>query len=158
MAIEIERKFLVHKERLPRLDGGIRLRQGYLQAESPQVRFRIIDDQVILTVKTLRKDGSRFEFELVKEKVPAEEQTALEELAIYPLVEKVRYRIPFAGLVWEVDLYQGANLGLITVDVELPALDYPLVFPDWVNAGAEVTADPRYFNSYLARCPYSTWS
>lgn len=157
MAIEIERKFLVLKDKLPSLEGGKRLLQGYLKAEAPQVRFRIVDDRVILTIKAQRQDGSRFEFELMKEKVSAEEQAALQELAIYPIIEKVRYSISFAGLVWEVDVYQGANLGLITVDVELPAFDYPLVFPDWVDGEAEVTQDPRYFNTYLAQFPYSTW-
>lgn len=158
MAVEIERKFLVLNDKLPPLEGGKRLVQGYLKAGSPQVRFRIIDDDVTLTLKAPREDGTRFEFELVRNKVSTEEQAALQEFAIYPLIEKVRYEIPFAELVWELDVYQGANLGLITVDVEMPALDYPLIFPSWVDAKADITRDPSYFNTNLALYPYSEWA
>ncbi|MDI6811964.1 MAG: adenylate cyclase [Desulfitobacteriaceae bacterium] len=158
MGIEIERKFLVLIDKLPPLKGGERLIQGYLREESPQIRFRIIGDSVIITIKSPLGHGTRFEFEAEKGSVSVQEQASLKELALYPVIEKVRHRIPYAGLVWEVDVYQGANLGLMTVDVELPALDYPLVFPPWVDAQAEVTQDPRYFNTHLAQYPYSTWA
>ena len=158
MAIEIERKFLILKDKLPLLQGGEHLIQGYLREASPQIRFRIIRDNVIITIKSPLGDGTRFEFEAKKGSVSAQEQASLQELALYPLIEKVRHRIPYAGLVWEVDVYQGANLGLMTVDVELPALDYLLVFPPWVDAQAEVTQDPRYFNTHLAQYPYATWT
>jgi CYTH domain-containing protein len=71
-------------------------------------------------------------------------------------VAKTRYQIPFNDLIWEVDEFTGANQGLVLAEVELQFPDQPVSFPEWV--GAEVSEDPRYFNSYLARYPYSTWS
>lgn len=156
MAIEIERKFLVLRDKLPELKNGQHLVQGYLQYD-PQIRFRFIGDKVILAVKTLRDDGSRFEFEAEKNLSTPEERLALYELAIVPPVEKVRYRIPSGSLIWEVDLYAGENEGLVTVDVEIPRLDYPIQFPAWVNVEAEITQDPRYFNFNLARRPFRNW-
>ena len=72
-----------------------------------------------------------------------------------PLVEKYRRRIEFAGNVWEVDEFLGANQGLVVAEIELASEDQPFDKPDWI--GAEVTHDKRYFNSNLARHPYSGW-
>lgn len=156
MALEIERKFLVNLELLPSLREGQRIVQGYLN-EQPQIRFRLIENKIVITIKQLQRDGSRFELESVKESASPEEGAALKNMAIYPVVEKVRYRIPFKGLVWEVDVYQGRNEGLITVDVELPSLDYSFAFPDWVNQEAEITSDERYYNTTLGKNPYCEW-
>lgn len=157
MAVEIERKFLVFKDRLPELKDGQHLLQGYLHYD-PQIRFRIAGEKVILGIKTLREDGSRFEFETEKPFSSSEERQALCGLALVPPVEKVRYRILDGLLIWEVDVYAGENTGLVTVDVEMPRLDYPLQFPDWVNPEAEITQDPRYFNFNLAQKPFTRWS
>nr|WP_218280172.1 hypothetical protein [Verrucomicrobium spinosum] len=40
-------------------------------------------------------------------------------------------------------------------EIELPSEDAPFDKPSW--AGAEVSHDPRYFNSRLAEHPYSEW-
>jgi CYTH domain-containing protein len=156
MALEIERKFLVRPELLPHLQSGLNILQGYLSDE-PSIRFRIVGEKVIITIKRLNKDGSRFELETEKSGVSIDEQEDLKSLARYPVIEKIRYRIPYFDLIWEVDVYQGENLGLITVDVELPSLNYPIKFPEWVNPEAEITTDPRYFNWNLGQFPYSKW-
>lgn len=156
MGIEIERKFLVHPESLPKMDDGVRILQGYL-SEKPSIRFRIIGSKIIITIKRLQKDGSRFELETEKDAVLLVEQNEMIALALYPPIEKVRYRIPYQGLVWEVDVYQGDNQGLITADVELPRLDYPVVFPNWIDSQTEITTNPKYFNYNLGRFPYSRW-
>lgn len=67
------------------------------------------------------------------------------------------YNIPHDGLIWEVDEYQKENWGLITVDVEIPEIGYPLTFPKWVNFEHEITHDPMFFNINLGRRPYSKW-
>ncbi|KLU59990.1 inorganic triphosphatase [Peptococcaceae bacterium CEB3] len=156
MSTEIERKFLVFKEKLPELKGGQHFVQGYLQRE-PQIRFRFSGERVVLAVKTLKPDGSRFEFEAEKSLASTEERRTLCELAIVPPIEKTRYSFPYGSLIWEVDVYAGENAGLVTVDVEMPRLDYPLKFPEWVNAEAEITRDPRYFNYNLAQRPFKCW-
>jgi adenylate cyclase len=58
-------------------------------------------------------------------------------------------------LVWEVDEFLGGNAGLVVAEVELESAAQAIDLPDWV--GAEVSDDVRYFNSYLAKCSYSTW-
>ncbi|MBI3038095.1 adenylate cyclase [bacterium] len=156
MGLEIERKFLVNELSLPPLIGGDRLIQGYLSL-SPQVRFRIKEDQVTLAVKSQREGISRFEFEATKKNVSGEEINELVSLAILPLIEKTRFRIPFKGYTWEIDKYGGANLGLVTAEVELPSCDSQPSFPDWIKSEMEVSADPRFFNTNLAQTPFSTW-
>lgn len=156
MAIEIERKYLVHRELLPLLAEGRRMVQGYL-ALQPSIRFRIIEHDVIITVKSLQDDGSRFEFETIKNSISLAEKEQLLKLALYPSIEKIRYCIPYSGLVWEIDVYQGENSGLITADVELPSLDYAIEFPCWINSQQEITQDSRYFNMNLGQMPYAQW-
>jgi len=161
---EIEHKFLARTELLPPLAGGQRIIQGYLCLK-PQVRFRLVEEAaattagplLVITVKNLREDGSRFEVETEKKDVAPSEAEEIKRLAICPPIEKIRYRIPYGGLAWEVDLYQGRNAGLVTVDVETPYVGFPLDFPPWVDHHADITADPRYFNWNLGRCPFGLW-
>ncbi|WP_434512636.1 CYTH domain-containing protein [Desulfitobacterium sp. AusDCA] len=156
MAIEIEHKYLVYQELLPRLGEGQKIIQGYL-AVKPSIRFRILGQEVMITVKNLHSDGSRFEFETSKSNVSIDEQEELLRLALFPVIEKIRYRVPFSGLVWEIDVYQRENLGLITADVELPSLDHPIDFPEWINSQQEITHDARYFNWNLGQKAFTKW-
>ena len=156
MALEIERKFLVLSEHLPSLQDGQYIVQGYL-SEKPSIRYRFLDDSIVITIKETHEDGSRFEFETLNPKSSREERSTLKRLSLVPPIEKIRYRIPFEGLTWEVDVYQEENKGLITVDVEFPEVGYPLDFPKWVDTHREITQDTKYFNINLGRSPYSTW-
>jgi CYTH domain-containing protein len=72
-----------------------------------------------------------------------------------PKVSKTRYVIPFAGKTWEVDVYEGLNEGLILAEIELQSEDEGFERPKWI--GEEVTADPRYANSELAKRPFREW-
>ena len=72
----------------------------------------------------------------------------------YP-VEKTRYKEEFGGLLWEIDVFEGKNKGLILAEVELASEDQEVQIPDWVKK--EVSGDMRYFNSSLASNPYSEW-
>ncbi|ADY56262.1 adenylate cyclase [Syntrophobotulus glycolicus DSM 8271] len=157
MGLEIERKFLVHKDRLPPLRGGTTIYQGYFSLD-PSVRFRIIGENVYLTVKEYYHNGSRFELETEKNGITEEEKAKLMMLAIVAPVVKTRYCLEFKGLIWEIDVYGGENEGLITVDVELPSMDYPLSFPSWVDANQEITFEKKYSNQNLGASPYSQWS
>jgi adenylate cyclase len=156
VATEIERKFLVAKENLARIqpERSVRMRQGYLsRAPGRTVRVRIEDDRAFLTIKGRASGLARPEFEY---EIPLADASALLEMADGPLVEKVRHYVPFGGLVWEVDEFFGDNEGLVVAEVELSREDQAFEKPDFV--GAEVTSDPRYLNSRLAVEPYSTWS
>jgi adenylate cyclase len=162
MGIEIERKFLVKGEgwRWSTTDQksshaqGTSLIQGYLAShEQATVRVRIAGDLAYLTVKGKVKNLARPEFEYA---IPVADVQGILPLCGSLIVAKTRYKIPFKDLIWEVDEFVGANQGLVLAEVELQSPDQPVSLPEWV--GAEVSEDPRYFNSYLARHPYSTWS
>lgn len=153
MALEIERKFLL-KEGPWRNEKGTMYRQGYLNsAKERTVRVRIMEDHGYLTVKGISRGAVRVEYEYA---IPgAEAEAMLDDLCEKPLIEKMRYKIEFKGLVWEADEFFGENLGLLVAEVELESEDQSFVKPEWV--GEEVTGDPKYFNANLIHHPYSKW-
>lgn len=153
MALEIERKFLL-KEGAWRNEKGTKYRQGYLNSTKERtVRVRIINDDGFLTVKGVSRGAVRVEYEY---EIPvAEAEAMLDDLCEKPLIEKMRYKIEFHGLVWEADEFFGENLGLLVAEVELESEDQSFVKPEWV--GEEVTEDPKYYNANLIHHPYSRW-
>jgi adenylate cyclase len=72
-----------------------------------------------------------------------------------PLIEKIRYCIPFAGFIWEVDVFKGENKGLVLAEIELDHVGQEFTKPAWI--GREVTSDSRYYNANLVKNPYSAW-
>lgn len=157
MAKEIERRFLVHLDSLPDLGSGRRLVQGYL-AERPHTRFRIEGNEVTLCVKEFLSEGERLEFEFPRSGMTAEEIEDLRRMALWPPLVKTRYDLPHGDLVWEVDVYEGRNAGLVTAEVELPSMEHAIAFPAWVDTDSEITTDHRYANIALTQRPYSEWS
>ncbi|PEQ14195.1 adenylate cyclase [Novosphingobium sp. PC22D] len=148
MATEIERKFLVASPAWrDKADAGSALRQAYLAKGPASVRVRIVDEtSAKLTVKAGESGVARSEFEY---EIPLEDACALFELATGGAIEKRRHRVPAGeGLVWEIDVFAGANEGLVLAELELPDPDTPFARPEWL--GEEVTGDPRYYNSALA--------
>ena len=154
MDIEIERKFLVKGDGWKAAaDAGLACRQGYLAAEPEKtVRVRIIGEQAFLTIKGATSGISRSEFEYG---IPVDDAEALLALCGGAVVEKTRYFIEHAGMVWELDVFSAANEGLVMAEIELEAEDQSFELPDW--AGQEVSGDSRYYNAYLARHPFTTW-
>ncbi|MCK4767779.1 MAG: CYTH domain-containing protein [Desulfobacula sp.] len=154
MAIETERKFLLHYLPSSLLTRGTLIRQGYMVTKKNiVVRIRLSGDNAFLTVKGATRNASRKEYEY-----PVPQQDAMEMLSIFckkPLIEKTRYQIEFKGFEWVIDLFSGVNKGLVVAEIELDSIDQLFEKPDWI--GKEVTHDPRYFNSNLIEAPYSTW-
>jgi len=154
MALETERKFLMKDESWRGLAKGKNYRQGYLnQSQTATVRVRTIGDAGFLTIKGPSENGSRLEFEYT---IPvADALEMLEKLSASPIVEKLRHAIPYDGFIWEVDEFLGENKGLIFAEIELNHPEQQFSLPPWI--GREVTDDPRFYNSNLARTPYSQW-
>jgi CYTH domain-containing protein len=154
MGKEIERKFLVRGEAWKKLASGTEYRQGYLSTVKERtVRVRTVGEKGYLTVKGITVNNARAEYEY---EIPAADANQmLDALCERPLVEKTRYKIPFGGLVWEVDEFHGENEGLVVAEVELTDATQKFELPEWV--GAEVSGDPRYFNANLIANPYSRW-
>lgn len=154
MGQEIERKFLLRGDTWRALAIGTMYRQGYLNSVKERtVRIRTVGDKAFLTIKGINVGATRAEYEYP---IPFDDCNAmLDTLAEKPLIEKKRYKIRRGDLTWEVDEFFGDNSGLIVAEVELQREDQVFEKPDWI--GAEVTGDPRYFNSNLVKHPYTKW-
>ncbi len=153
MGVEIERKFLVKGREWRPSAPGKSIQQGYLCLDPERsVRIRLLQDRAFLTIKGASEGARRFEFEYP---VPCEDARQLLAMCQAGLIEKTRYKIEFAGRIWDVDEFHGLNQGLILAEIELESETCEVTLPPW--AGEEVTDDPRYFNLYLARQPYSLW-
>lgn len=155
MGIEIERKFLVTDDGWKEQGQGVQMRQGYICSDPSRiVRVRIEGERAMLTLKGKTIGISRGEWEYP---IPVEEaRELLDGLCEKPLIDKIRYRIPFGGFIWEVDEFFGENAGLVVAEIELESETQAFVKPDWI--GAEVSEDRRYANANLFKHPFQTWS
>ncbi len=155
MGTEIERKFLVSGQGWRDAVREARpMRQGYLVAERARsVRIRVVGSDATLTIKGETQGATRPEFEFP---IPLDDAARiLETLCLRPLVEKTRHLVEHAGHQWELDVFSGANAGLVVAELELESEDEDFEKPPWL--GDEVTDDPRYYNASLARRPYREW-
>jgi adenylate cyclase len=155
MGAEIERKYLV-KNTLwkPKVETSIPITQGYITRRgNASVRVRLTDKNAFVTLKGARNGIQRAEYEYPIPREDAEEMLAT--LAHQPLVEKTRHLIPNGNHVWELDVFDGANKGLVTAEIELASTDEAFEIPEWV--GDDVSDDPRYANANLVKNPFTTW-
>jgi CYTH domain-containing protein len=158
--IEIERKFVVnpyHPEWIKIRDSQKwkKLIQSTIHKEDGyKLRIRMIED--LHTGET----SSFFCFKVAKEwkkNDPAirdeYEWPVLPRNALYMMVwhgEIIKIRRSYThtdGLTYEIDEYQGDNLGIITADVEIDSVKHKFSKPAFL--GWEVTADERLKNSTL---------
>jgi adenylate cyclase len=154
MATEIERKFLVNLELLGSLQGGVAMRQAYISTGAGAVvRVRSAGEDAWLTLKGRNIGAVRSEFEYP---IPAlDARQMIEEFCGDRVISKTRYLREHGNYLWEIDVFEGDNAGLVMAEVELSDVDEEPPLPDWVVL--EVTADARYFNNNLYRHPYSEW-
>lgn len=153
MSVEIERKFLIRDDSWHPSLRSMPIRQAYLAiSDANTIRVRLSDQAAWLTIKGKSFDGARPEFEYP---IPLPEAEQLAVLSPYPIIEKTRHFVEFAGMTWEIDVFAGENHGLVVAEVELERIDQAIDLPDWVST--EVTGDFRYHNAHLCRHPYSTW-
>jgi len=154
MGIEIERKFLIDENKLPSLQNGYVIKQGYIQTvDHTTVRVRIRDKEAFLTIKGKSEGATRLEFEYP---IPLHDANdVINKLCQKSLIDKTRYLVEHEGHTWEVDIFEGNNKGLIIAEIELKSENESFNLPSWVTE--EVTNDIRYFNSNLITHPYIDW-
>lgn len=155
MGLEIERKFLLLNDSWrEQVERRIEIQQGYLaQDERSAIRVRIFGQQAHLNIKATDDGIRRHEFEYG---IPLEDARALFEHVVKgPVVEKVRHELTVGRHLWEIDEFLGANAPLVVAEIELASADEPFERPAWL--GKEVSTDRRYYNSNLARKPFSQW-
>ena len=148
MPIEIERKFLVKNLDFIKESSSKKLiEQGYLSKDPNRiVRVRIIDNKGVLTFKGKSFDGGTSRVEIEKE-ISIKDANELMKLCIPIKIRKVRYIINKNNLIFEVDVFQEHNKGLIVAEVELYSKKEKIIKPNWL--GKEVTGEKKYYNSQL---------
>lgn len=159
MPTEIERKFKVTGDFHPYVTRSCRICQGYLNS-SPErtVRIRIKGDRGYITVKGLSSGNGMSRYEWEKE-IPVEDAMELLRLCEKGMIDKTRHIVEVTegniANIFEIDEFHGDNEGLVIAEIELASEEEEFLRPQWL--GEEVTADPRYYNSYLSAHPYKFW-
>ena len=157
MPQEIERKFLVTGDGWRRLATSSQaLAQGYI-ANTPlaSVRVRIAaqEGKAWLTINSAVPGTTRQEFEYA---IPLAEARELLTLATGAVIAKTRHQVPVGAHVFEVDVFEGDNAGLVVAEAELDTEQESIALPDWI--GAEISHDRRYYNAALSAHPFARWT
>ena len=155
MGLEIERKFLVKGDYKKHVVKSLTIKQGYISTvHGITVRVRLKDKKGYLTIKggTGESGISRYEWE---KEIAFEEADELLRLCDSGIIDKTRHLIPADSFIWEVDEFHGENEGLVMAEIELKSESDTFSVPDWL--GPEVTGDLRYYNSYIAKNPFTRW-
>ena len=156
MAIEIEHKFLlVNDDWRKQINHSVKYRQGYLASQGTySIRIRISNENAWLNIKSAIIGIHRHEYEY---EIPlSDANEIINALCKKPIIEKTRHFVMNDGNKWEIDEFEGDNLGLIVAEIELTENGKYFSKPHWV--GEEVTHDLRYYNNNLAIHPYLEWN
>jgi adenylate cyclase len=147
--IEIERKFLVLNHAFEaEASAKHEVTQGYLsRVPERTVRVRIIGQKAFITIKGVSNESGLSRFEWEKE-IDTTEAKELLGLCEKPIIAKTRYIVPYQKHIFEVDVFSGANKGLVLAEIELETETTFFEKPSWL--GKEVTGDKRYYNAFLS--------
>jgi len=155
MPLEVERKFLVTGDFSAAVSRSTRIVQGYLNSDPERsVRVRIKGDEGFLTIKGPGNASGTTRYEWEK-KISMPEAKELLALCEPGKIDKIRHLVPLGSHILEVDVFYGANTGLILAEAELADEAEFFERPPWL--GEEVTHVPRYFNASLSRRPFGEW-
>lgn len=153
MAKEIERKFLVDLAKWKRYGETVKMEQVYLSIENNKVvRVRIANQKAFLTIKGNLEGITRDEFEY---EIPLDDAKQMMKMRVGYPIRKTRYIEEIGGKIWEVDVFEDENKGLVVAEIELNSEDETFEKPIW--ALNEVSTDERYFNFNLCHTPFSKW-
>ncbi len=147
--MEIERKYLIKNDNWRKLSTKkIIIKQGYISTNPEStVRIRITDSKSFITIKGKGTELAHPEFEYEIPTKDAEEMFGL--FCKNTGIEKIRHIVEYEGHIWEIDEFGGRHKGLVFAEVELKDEEEKVLLPDWI--GEEVTGNPRYYNSNLAK-------
>jgi adenylate cyclase len=152
--IEIERKFLVlNNDFMNDSYENYTIKQGFISNDPERVvRIRIAKNKGFLTIKGKNKGIERIEWE---KEIPHDEANILMNLCKKPILEKTRYLVNYQCFLYEIDVFEGSNKGLIVAELELENSKQTYEKPNWL--GNEVSEDTRYYNSNLIENPFCKW-
>lgn len=147
--MEIERKFLVEKEKIPKdleIYPHDELEQAYL-ITNPVLRIRKKNHSYILTYKgagLMKREEA--EFPLTRDSY-----TKLLSKTEGNIITKTRYLIPEKGnLTIELDIFSGIFTGLFLAEVEFPDEETALAYTPPIWFAKEVTNESTFQNSTLS--------
>lgn len=155
MPTETEHKYLVNHQLWQQVasDKSVSIKQAYLLTDpNKTIRIRTSGNSGFITIKGKTIGASRPEFEY---EIPIDEANQLIESFCSDIIEKTRHYVNYANKTWEVDVFEGLNLGLMVAEIELDDENEQYVKPVW--AEQNVTDDRKYANSNLSIKPYTTW-
>jgi CYTH domain-containing protein len=155
MGMEIERKFLVNKEKWDQLNKPEPqfFRQGYFSTNpGKSIRVRIGGLKSYLTIKSETPEISRSEFEY---EIPNADAEELLITLCDARLEKNRFIIFYKNKKWEIDVFLKENKGLIVAEIELEIPDENVELPEWIEK--EITGNRKYYNAELVKKPFNTW-
>ena len=147
MAIEIEYKFLVNKEKwnaLSKPEPSLIVQTYIHKSKNVTVRVRIKGTSAYLTIKGQTIGVSRSEFEY---EIPISDAEEMIEQFSTKHIRKFRYEIPVGKHTWEVDVFKGKLDGLILAEIELNSENEAFEKPDWI--AEDVSMDEGYYNAVL---------
>ena len=158
--IEIERKFLVKKQDLPKdykKYNSYKIVQSFIYIK-PAIRLRKVNNKYILTIKEKlisieKSDLARKEHEFF---IPKALYDALHKLIIGREIVKRRYNIPYKfgdkKYTIELDIFEKELKGLIYAEVEFDSIKDANRFipPSWFYR--DVTSIEKYKNTSLSIC------
>lgn len=149
MGVEIERKFLVNKEKWSKINKpkSLTIKQGYLHNSIEKcVRIRTKEEKGFLTIKGENSGIKRTEFEY---EIPYSEAEEMLNQFCDKFIHKKRYEIQFNDKIWEVDEFLSPNPDLILAEIELKSENQAFDLPEWVEQ--EVSDDPKYYNANMLK-------
>jgi adenylate cyclase len=154
MPTEIERKFLVRSDAWrAQVESSERYVQGYLaNTRMSSIRIRISDDRAWLNIKRAVPGVQRDEFDYA---IPVQDAHELLALCEGRPIEKIRHRVRCNDALWEVDVFEGDNAGLVVAEIELASPESRFERPAWL--GEEISHELRYYNNMLAQHPFRKW-
>ena len=156
---EIERKYLISYpdvNALAAIDGSykIEIMQDYLTpgtaGENRRVRKWVTESgcKYIYTQKQKISNLKRIEneYEITKDKY---DELLKEKDSETHTIEKVRYRVPYGGLVYEIDIFPFWD-DQAYMEAEIESESQEISIPPFVKLIREVTDDKRFSNNALA--------
>lgn len=154
--LETERKYLIaypDTARLQALPGctTLEITQVYLRGGAARIRKSCGSDGTIYTYTEKHKISELTRIE--HERTITEQEYSLllssADTAFRP-IEKTRLCIPCMGHIFEIDIFPFWQDKAIA-EVELMEENEEIIFPEWLDIIQEVTFDPSYKNTALAR-------
>ena len=155
---EIERKFLIKKESLPKNLKEFKCKkivQGFLSLK-PCLRLRKIENEYFFTIKTKPKEKFNTIDDLVRNEyeIPISKKTYNELIKKCEgiILYKTRYYIPYGNHTIELDIFDKDFKGLIYAECEFDNINdaKKFIIPEWFYK--DVTGIKKYKNTELSVC------